>query len=91
MLKIEITGEVQRREVKPEGKPAFVVHFQEGWAWIPGNKYPQRIELRLSDGNSAYKVGAYQLDPSSFRVGRFDSLELSRELHLKPLESVKAA
>jgi hypothetical protein len=91
MLKIEVSSEVQSREVSPEGKKPFVVYYQDAWAWIPGNKYPQRIELRVSDPHSGFKQAAYQLGAESFRVGRFGSLELSRELQLRPLDAVKVA
>lgn len=91
MLKIEIAGDVQSREVSVEGKKPFVVYWQDAWAWIPGNKYPQRIEVRVSDPHSAFKVGSYQLGAESFRVGRFNSLELSRELFLRPLDVSKVA
>lgn len=91
VLKIEIASDVQSREVKVEGKAAFVVYWQDAWAWIPGNKYPQRIEVWVSDPQSGYKQGAYQLGASSFRVGRFNSLELSRELSLTAIEAAKAA
>lgn len=91
MLKIEIASDVQSREVKVEGKSPFTVYWQDAWAWIPGNKYPQRVEVRISDPHSGYKQGSYQLGAESFRVGRFNSLELSRELVLRALEASKAA
>jgi len=61
----------------------------------------QRASLDLGDGyelpfsvglgtGAVYPVGAYDVDPECFTLGRFGDLELSRYLKLKPVD-VKAA
>ncbi len=63
----------------------YVMRSQEAWVQIGNAPYPQKIKLRLEDGQSAYAVGNYQLHDRSFSVGKYGDLEVAP--FLVPIQS----
>lgn len=61
------------------GKP-YSIREQKGYVQIPGQKYPQPIRFALDDDAQPYQAGRYNIDPSSFYVGRFEDLNLRLRL-----------
>ena len=55
-----------------------------------GGAYPAEIRIPLADPNGAYLVGAYVLDNSSFRVGKYGDLEIN-PFQLKLVQPARAA
>lgn len=90
MVVIEVvTSDVEERSfTSKEGKP---MRFREQRAYLhrPGDPYPTPFSVSLGD-RPAHSPGRYSLGISSFRVGRFGSLELGRELQLQPLPAEAA-
>jgi len=67
----------------------YNIREQTAYAHIPGQRYPQQIKLMLEDNQMPYPVGKYQLDPSSFYVGRFDDLQIRVKLANLPASGSK--
>ena len=88
MLKISIIEGhhlVQQRQTKNG-----VRYFQEAYAHL-GGAFPQQIEIPLRAPTDGKPIGDYELDISTFQVGRFKNLELNPfELRLKPAETPRA-
>lgn len=96
MIKIEIKSTVvQPRTITPKTGPRqgqqMTFHEQDAYAFTvddQGNPrpYPQRITLNIDvdKGAAPYAPGFYMVDPSSFFVDRFNSLQLGR-IKLKPI------
>jgi len=85
MIKIEIeSNEVRTKSgvSQKTGKP-YEIRSQQGYAFIPGDKYPSSIPVRLASNQSPYEAGSYQLSPESLYIGRY-GLELGK-LKLIPL------
>jgi len=57
------------------GKPDRVIYDQIAFAHV-GDVFPIRTKLTHNDHKDALPVGKYTIHPSSFKVGRFGSLEL---------------
>ncbi len=92
MIKIEIqnpTVENVAGTSSRTGKP-FSFNKQEAYAHIPGQHYPQRIELTLEDNSTGYPAGNYTIQPESLYVDRFGRLQLG-QLKLKPIKGAQAA
>ena len=58
-------------------KPARTVFEQKAYAHL-GGVFPVEFKITHDDHNKAYKVGVYQLAPSSFKVNQYGQLELDR-------------
>lgn len=50
-----------------------------------GEDFPHPFRLGLDESQAPYPPGDYQVDPSSFTVGRFDNLEIGRRVVLVPI------
>lgn len=82
MLRITIESpDVREKSGKKKDGSPFSLRIQEGWVYL-GLAHPERIELPIWEDQKPYPVGEYTLDPSSFIVNRFRSLELKRSLSL---------
>lgn len=91
MLKIEIKStEVVNKSgtAARSGKP-YSINEQSAYFHQPGKEYPIEINITLQDGQNSYAPGFYDLDESSFFVGRFGSLECRPVL--KPIKTVRSA
>jgi hypothetical protein len=81
-MRIEIKNEelklVSGRSVR-SGKD-YSFHTQTAYVHIEGKPYPVEMKLTIDAGNSAYKIGIYDLSPSSFYVDKFGNLGLSPKL-----------
>lgn len=67
------------------GRPDRVIYDQIAFAHV-GDVFPIRTKLTHDDHKDALPVGKYTIDPSSFKVGRFGSLELDNyNMVLTPL------
>lgn len=87
MLKIQI--ETERFETKAgisakTGKP-YSIREQEACAFTydrdgKPHPHPQRIRLTLDDDQLPYKIGTYQLCPSSLYVDRFGQIGIRARL-----------
>ena len=74
--------QVQQKQVKDR-----TFYEQLAYAHL-GGAFPVEFRLTVRDAHSGYPVGDYELDPGSFRVNQFNSLEINRfELKLQPLAS----
>lgn len=81
MLRVTIENtELKEKSGKRKDGSAFSLRTQEAWVYL-GRSHPELIELPIWEGNG-YPVGEYTLDPSSFIVNRYKSLELKRSLSL---------
>lgn len=90
MLHIEIFPEnvtVMTRTLPPkDGKPGRNFYQQIAYVNL-GGKFPVEMNLSLDEGQQPYGAGNYTVDPSSFLVNNFGSLELKRYgLTIKPVE-----
>jgi hypothetical protein len=63
-----------------------VTVFNEQTAAIEcGEEFPRPFKLRLKDDQRPYPPGAYYIDPTSFRVNKYDSLEFGYDIALAPM------
>ncbi|MEC8225064.1 MAG: single-stranded DNA-binding protein [Pseudomonadota bacterium] len=71
-----------------KGKENEVTVFdQKAYAHL-GGPFPTEFRITHRDHNTAYPVGMYSVDDSSYRVGRWGDLELNnREMKLNPVSS----
>lgn len=83
MLRIEVQGSVEQREVVSKAGDKFLFREQKAWLFLPGDKYPRPFRIRLSDGQS-YEPGMYQLSPASFSVGGYGDLLVRPVLEVLP-------
>jgi hypothetical protein len=83
MLKIEVTPEVRTVTwaAKP-GRDAGSMQVQVAYAHVPGQKYPQRIEVMPKRGDPVYPPGDYTFDSSSFYVDQHGKLAFGLKLVL---------
>lgn len=87
-MKIEIMeahSAVQSRTIQgKDGKADKTYYSQKAYAHT-GGAFPVEFKLPLESHNDAYRAGTYELDPSSFAVGRYGDLEINRfEMKLTP-------
>lgn len=65
------------------------LHFNEQTCAIEtGDEFPRPFKLTLDDDQKPYPPGHYMVDPSSFVVNKYDSLELGRRVKLIPFPKV---
>lgn len=81
-MKIEIRNESLKLV---SGKSArsgkdYSFHTQQAYAHIEGKPYPVEMKLTVDAGNSAYKIGFYNLGGDSFYVDKYGNLVLSPKL-----------
>lgn len=93
MLKIDIVDVSVNERSGTNERGAW--HSREQTAWVhlfersgQPQPHPQRLVIRLDDGQPPYPVGKYELSPQSFYLGDFASLRVFPRL--KPL-AVQAA
>ena len=74
-LNIEIFTE---NECVDEFKTASgrVMRSQVAYVYLSG-KFPERMKIPLEDGQPFYRAGMYTLDICSFKIGKYDSLEIN--------------
>jgi hypothetical protein len=75
-IKIEIASQAVQNRSGVSGRTGKKYSINEQIAYLhkPGQHYPDKIKLSLSDNQSAYPVGNYDLCPSSFFVDKFGAL-----------------
>lgn len=74
-MKISIVSGFEKVNSVQRGDNTY--HEQQAYAHL-GAAYPVPFKITHSSPNSAYQVGDYQIDPASFRVNQYGSLELDR-------------
>lgn len=85
MLKISIIEGRQAPQTRTTKNG--IRYFQEAYAHL-GGAFPEQVEIPLRNASEARAVGDYELDVSSFRVGRFKNLEVNPfELNITPLKA----
>ena len=72
------------------GKP-YRMREQEGWIFLPGSPYPERVKLSLEDDASPYPVGLYPVSQDSFFVGKYQELQVRLRLDRVKRAELKAA
>lgn len=83
-IRIEIESEMVREKRIQAGSSEFTVFEQDAWLQIPGERYPQKCKLQVSDGQSAHKIGVHGIDPTSVTVNQFGGVQLKKILQLRP-------
>lgn len=80
-MRIEVKNEELKRVsgTSSRGKD-YNFHTQQAYAHLPGKPYPVEIKLTIDAGNSAYKLGFYELSNDSFYVDKYGNLGLSPKL-----------
>ncbi len=81
-LSIEIDSEIVNEKRIQTGSSDFTVHEQIAWLRTPGDRYPQKCTLQLSDGQSPHRKGEYQISPTSVIINRFGNVQLKKGLEL---------
>ena len=68
-------------------KDGTLINFNEQHAAvvIAGEDFPRPFKINLDEGQPAYPAGTYAVDASSFEVGDYDALKLSRRVKLVPI------
>lgn len=67
-------------------KDGTKVQFNEQTAALEcGEEFPRPFKFTLDDDQKPYPPGAYYIDPSSFTVNKYDSLEMGRRVKLSPM------
>jgi len=81
MFKIDIDDDsvIERSGNGPKG--AWKAREQNAWIYLferngQPQQHPQKVVLRLDDGQAAYPIGKYQLHPNSLYIGSFSSLRV---------------
>ena len=87
-LVIEIFKEDEHVDVREgvsnnTGKP-WKMQSQVVYAHVKG-KFPVRTSVPISEGETFYPAGKYEIDSSSFVVGDFDRLGFGRDMLLMPI------
>lgn len=79
-IKIEVNSQevINKSGMGGNGKP-YSINEQIAYAHF-GDVYPEKIKVRLDDGQRPYTTGVYELDPKSFYVGKFGSLDVNPKL-----------
>ncbi|WP_164852422.1 single-stranded DNA-binding protein [Rheinheimera riviphila] len=89
-MKIEIQNpQVEVRNGTGRDQRPFQIRRQVAYAHLAGLAYPVMMRLQLEDSNQGFQPGMYELDESSFYVGKYGELAISRSVRLRPV-SVKA-
>ncbi|MET4727143.1 hypothetical protein ABIE09_000937 [Lysobacter enzymogenes] len=71
-------------------KDGTKMHFNEQSCAIDcGDEFPRPFKINLDDEQKPYPPGTYYVDPSSFEVNKFGSLEMGRRVKLVPLPPTK--
>ncbi len=91
MIKVEINDE----QITHSTRGAFEFFEQTGWATFLNqdgkpDPHPQKVTIQLQKDQPAYKLGSYQIHPSSFYRNRYGNISLGR-LHLVPMKALQAA
>jgi len=85
-LHIEIHKKhVKERVVESRQGKSYTFREQEAWLKTPSEPYPQRMVLQLAD-RPPYEAGQYRLLPASFRINRFEQLELRRIISIELID-----
>lgn len=71
-----------------DGKPQIIREQRAALDLGGGYELPFRVGL---GSGPVHPVGAYDIDPESFSLGKYGDLELSRFVKLKPLAVASAA
>jgi hypothetical protein len=71
-----------------DGRPQIIREQRASLELDDGYELPFRVGL---GNNAPYSVGAYDISPECFTLGRYGDLELSRFLKLSSLDVGKAA
>lgn len=71
-----------------DGKPQIIREQRAALDLGGGYELPFRVGL---GSGPVHPVGAYDIDPDSFSLGKYGDLELSRFVRLKPLQVAAAA
>lgn len=92
MLKITVFKEnenVQERHIEARAdKPARTIRSQVAYVHL-GGKFPVEMSLNLDDGQAAYPAGEYEVQPESFQVNQYGSLEIRRfDFFIAPVKNV---
>ncbi len=82
---------VTPREITTKNNTKMVFREQSAAIMKAGEDFPHPFRLTLDDQQPPYPAGEYQVDPSTFTVGRFDNLEIGRRVVLVPLVAPAAA
>lgn len=89
MLKISIIEGHNQPQSRTTQKG--IRYYQEAYVHL-GGAYPEQIEIPLRNASDARPVGEYELEVSTFRVGRYRNLEINPfELNISPLKSTATA
>jgi hypothetical protein len=84
MLKIVIKDASVVEETMRGARGDFTTRRQWGWVELASGEL-LRVRLSVARGHEPYKVGSYAIGDSSFEVGQYKDLMLSRNLELVPL------
>lgn len=70
------------------GKP-YNIREQSAWLHV-GQKFPVSVRIQLGDQQPPYAPGDYAIE-RPFIAGRFESLQVSRDLGLTPIKAAARA
>lgn len=88
-MKISIVSGFENVISSVRGEKTY--HEQQAYADL-GQAYPVPFKITLESPNQAYGIGDYELDPASFRVNQYGSLEINRfGFKLKKLSAASKA
>ncbi|WP_343650850.1 single-stranded DNA-binding protein [Stenotrophomonas sp.] len=73
------------REITTKTGTKMVFREQAAAILKDGEDFPHPFRLTLDDSQAPYPAGEYQVDASSYSVGRFDNLEIGRRVVLVPI------
>lgn len=93
MIKVEVESAPPRRVAGTSGRTGKQYEFftQVAWASIPGEKYPQKVEITVRSAAEAYQAGEYVVDPRESFYVRNNRLEFRPVLCSKAAAATKAA
>lgn len=77
-IEVKSTAVAERKGVSDAGRP-WSIREQQAYAHVldrdgKPEEYPQKITLRLDEGDQAYPAGEYTLADASFYVGQYGRL-----------------
>ena len=73
------------RTIPARGDRAKIQFNEQTCAIETGEEFPRPFRISLDDDQKPYPPGRYYIDPASFVVNKFDSLEMGRRIKLLPL------
>ena len=79
------SGSAVGRTIPARGDRAAITFKEQSAAIECGEDFPKPFKITLADDQPPYPPGDYIVDPSSFQVGKYDNLEVSRRVLLVPL------